>query len=187
MKKAFVILTLALGSLTMSAQGFGSSSYDEDFKKHEFSPMLGIGGVLGDGTEKGFALELGLKYAYRFHPNIAWDAVKVSAITMPEHFTESMQIQALSGFRGITPVLFGNSTLYANFGAGYGYYTDLETGGFAWEVGAGVCINQRFSVGIVYNSTHISGETIEDPYHGYEFAAPSSNPGFIGARFAYTF
>lgn len=197
MKKAFVILTLALGSLTMSAQGFGSSSYDEDFKKHEFTIFLTPGiNVKGDTK---FALELGLKYAFRFHPNMAWDAVKVSALAMPDHFSETLQIQALSGFRGITPVLFGNSTLYLNFGAGYGYYTDMSKGGFAWEIGAGINITPKISVGIVYNSTHQSGSTYEeeysywDPYwEEWEYDTETvkikgSNSGFLGIRAAYTF
>ena len=143
--------------------------------RNEFSINLTGGGFTGDTYDAGFGLELGLKYAYRFHPNFAWDVIKVAAITDTKHFKESMQIQGLTGIRGITPVVFGNSTIYVNAAGGYGYYTHIEEGGFAWEVGAGLNITPKFSVGIEYNSTHISYD------HG------SSNVGLIGARFGYTF
>ena len=63
-----------------------------------------------------------------------------------------MNIQAKTGVRGVTPVLFGNSgTLYANLALGYGYYTHVEEGGVAWEIGAGANFNKNISLGISYN------------------------------------
>lgn len=177
MKKIILLAVMMLMTASAYAQLVTSTRVVKHAgeNKNEFSINLTAGGFTGDAHDTGFGLELGLKYAYRFHPNFAWDVIKVATIADTKHFQDNLQIQALTGVRGITPVLFGNSTAYLNLAGGYGYYTHIEEGGFAWEVGAGLNVTPKFAVGVEFNSTRLSFD------HG------SSNIGFVGARLGYTF
>ena len=89
------------------------------------------------------------------------------------NFGESITPQIMTGIRGTSPVLFGNITAFGSFSAGYGYMIDIEDGGFAYEIQAGLNITPKFYVAFVYDNQKVS-----------DFDA---NVGFTGARLGIRF
>lgn len=167
MKKIFLSAILGLFAIAGQAQIVSSTSSRITVTHKERTPSLfldlGAGGFTGDAD--GFGVDLGLRWTHMFSPSIGWDVLKVSAQSTIDEPIDDLNIQAKTGIRGVSPVLFGASgTVYANFAGGYGYYTDIEEGGFAWEIGAGVNFNKHISLGIVYNSCNYS----YDYYYGDE-------------------
>lgn len=163
MRKFFVLALMALFTMASQAQIVSSRSSRITRERTVHKPViwadLGVGTFTGDPEDTGVAIDLGFRWNHMFTENIGWDILKISAQTDTKDFTESLNVQGKTGIRGVTPVLFGNSTLYANFAGGYGYYTDIEEGGFVWEAGAGINITPCFSVGINYNSANYTYES----------------------------
>ena len=187
MKKYFVFAIVAMFALASQAQIVSSRSSRITHERGEHHPSiwvdLGLGTFTGDAEDTGLGLDLGFRWTNMFTENIGWDVVKISAQTDTKNFTEALNVQGKTGIRGVTPVLFGNSTLYANFGGGYGYYTDIEEGGFVWEVGAGINVTPRFSVGINYNSANYSYEYGSGRYHQEQ----DVKVGLLSLRLSYGF
>ena len=173
MKKILFLAVLLIMASTASAQLLTSTTITKQKaeRKNHFAIEVGIGGITGDLDDGGLGVELGLRDTYMFTPNVGWDILKISAHTGTNHFTELLNLQAKTGIRGVRPILFGNATAYANFGCGYGYMTDFEKGGFAWEIGAGLNFTPNIALGAVYNSTRISG---------FDY-------GYVGGRVGFTF
>lgn len=173
MKKFLFLAVMLIMTGTASAQLLTSTTYTkaQTERKNHFAIDLGIGGLVGDVEDGGLGIELGFRDTYMFTPNVGWDIIKISAHTGTSHFTELLNLQAKTGIRGVSPVLFGEATAYANFAGGYGYLTDYEEGGFAWELGAGLNVTPHISIGAVYNSTKING----------------ANYGYVGCRVGFTF
>lgn len=173
MKKILFLAVMLLMAGTATAQLLTSTTYTkaQSERKNFFGIELGIGGLTGDVKDGGLAVELGFRDTYMFTPNVGWDIIKISGRTGTKHFSELLIAQAMTGVRGVSPVVFGESTIYANFGGGYGHSFEYEKGGFAWELGAGLNVTPHFSVGAVYNSTNISG----------------GNYGYVGGRVGFTF
>ena len=137
---------------------------------------LGAGAYTGDVSNTGLGVEMGFRWTQMFGESFGWDILKLSAQTDTKNFTEALNLQLKTGARYVSPVLFGNQSLYANIAAGYGLFTDnTDAKGFAWEIGAGINITPRISAGIVYNSQNYS----LDVYHG---ESQSFNVGYIGLR-----
>lgn len=113
---------------------------------------FGPGTYTGDVDDTGLGVDLGFRWTQMFGESIGWDILKISAQTDTKNFSECLDVQGKTGLRYVSPVLFGKQSLYANAAVGYGYYTDMEEGGLVWEIGAGVNVSPRFSVGIAYNS-----------------------------------
>ncbi len=183
MKKFFLLTLLSILSLsTIHAQIVSSRSSHISRTKSEHVPSIfvDLGPGLFTGDSEGFGLDLGFRWSKMFHPNVGWDILKISAQTEgSDNFTKALNVQAKTGIRGVTPVLFGNSTLYANFAGGYGHYTDFDKGGFAWEVGTGINFTPRISLGIAYNSCNYNVKVYK--------TEQSVNVGLLTLRFSYGF
>jgi len=183
MKKIILISFVTLFTLAAQAQIVSSRSSRITTEHRDYHPAiwvdLGPGLYTGDVKDTGVAIDLGFRWNHMFTENIGWDILKISAQTDTKNFKEALNIQGKTGIRGVTPILFGNSSLYANFAGGYGYYTDIEKGGFVWEVGAGINISSRFSVGINYNSANYTYE--------YYRSDETVKVGLISLRLSYGF
>ena len=177
MKKYLLMALIAMFTVTAQAQIVHSQSSRITRTKGAHTPSifadLGIGAFTGDAESAG--IDLGLRWSKMFNPNVGWDILKVSAQTSFKDFDKALDLQAKTGIRGVTPVVFGNSTLYGNFAAGVGYFVDPDELGFAWEVGAGVNLSQRCALGVVYNNNNYSKR-------GYNFKI-----GLVSLRFSYGF
>lgn len=183
MKKFFVLTLLSLVCMVSNAQLVKGTSYYK-----ESSPAssrlwidLGAGATSGD-WEDGIVLNLGFRYNYVITENFSWDVVKVNAQSNTEELGDFFTLQALSGLRGTTPVLFGNNgSLYVNAALGYGYNFDISKGGLAWEVGAGVNLSSKFAIGVVYGSQSLDFSD----YYGYDLG--TFKLGHISGRLSFTF
>ncbi len=187
MKKILLFVILAISVNVAQGQIVKSQMNQFETLNGEYSEYhppvwldFGIGTITGDPEDTGIGLDLGLRWTYMFTENIGWDIVKISAQTDTKSFVEALNVQGKTGIRGVSPVLFGNSSLYANFGCGYGYYTDIEEGGFVWEIGAGVNVTPRFSIGLNYNSADYSVEL----YHSDK---QDVSAGLFSLRLSYGF
>lgn len=137
---------------------------------------FGAGAYTGDVVNTGLGVELGFRWTQMFGESFGWDILKISAQADTKHFTETLNPQVKTGVRYVSPVLFGNQSLYANAAVGYGLFTDnTDANGFAWEIGAGINITPRFSAGIVYNSQNYSMEI-------YKSGSKNFSVGYIGLR-----
>lgn len=189
MKKIYFITFLAMLAMVSQAQIAHSSLYGSTRKNQPTSSRLwldlGAGSFTGDLEKTGVALDLGLRYTHMFHENVGWDVIKLSAQTDTKEFSDMLNVQLKTGIRTVTPVLFGNSSLYANFSAGYGYYTYIEKGGFVWEVGAGINITPNISLGVNYNSANFKVDDYFDigDYSYYD----KVKIGIVSLRVAYGF
>lgn len=154
MKKLLLLAVMALFTSSTFAQLLTSSRVARGDRAHNIWVDLGVGTVTGDAENTGVAVDLGFRWTKMFTENVGWDILKLSGQTDTKSFKEALNAQVKTGVRGVSPVLFGNSTIYANFAGGYGYYFDMEKGGFVWEIGAGVNITPRFAVGINYNNAN---------------------------------
>lgn len=182
MKKFFVLTLLSLVCVVSNAQLVRGTSYYKEKSPSKLWLDLGVGTTSGD-WEDGAVLNLGLRYNKVFTENISWDIIKVNAQTNTEEFGDFLTLQALTGLRGTTPVLFGsNGSIYANAAVGYGYMLDPGEGGFTWEVGAGVNLTQKLSLGIVYGS-----QNVDFGYDDYDEESSSFNLGHISVRLSLGF
>jgi len=158
MKKIVLLFVLMMVSSSAFAQLVTTTRvYRERNHNHHLAIDMGIGGYTGDVYDMGLGLDFGLRYNYTINQNIGIDIIKASVQTGTNHFGEALQLQAKTGVRGVSPVLFGQSSLYGNFGIGASYLPDPQEVGVAWEIGAGLNITPRFAVGAAYNSTHVDG------------------------------
>lgn len=156
MKKLFLLVVMALLCTSSFAQLVTSSSVTVEKKRSALWLDFGAGAFSGDYEDGGLGVDLGLRWNKSFTENIGWDIFKIKAQADTKHFSETVLLQAMTGLRGTTPVLFGNSSIYGSAGLGYGYVFDAEEGGLCWEVSAGVNVTPRFLVGVAYNSQGIS-------------------------------
>ncbi len=168
MKKVFVLTIVVLIAVSGKAQivSSRSSMITREYKptKNQFWFDCGIGIYTGDITDyykdryynddegMGMALDLGFRWTKMYTDNIGWDVLKLSAQSDLKHIGKMVDVQLKSGVRGVSPVLFGNSTIYGNVALGYGYYIYHEKGDFVWEVGAGINITPKLSIGVSYNN-----------------------------------
>ncbi len=187
MKKIIILALVTMFTLASQAQIVSSRSSRITRTVTERKPAIwidfGPGFFTGDAENTGLGLDLGIRWNHMFTENIGWDILKISAQTDTKNFGDALNVQAKTGIRGVTPVLFGNSSLYANFAGGYGHYPDAESGGFVWEVGAGVNITRHFSVGINYNSTKY---TAKYTVRGYS-SSVDAKVGLLSLRLSYGF
>lgn len=87
---------------------------------------------------------------------MSWDILKVKAIAELSNFSESITPQIMTGIRGTSPVLFANMTAFGSFSAGYDYNLDIEEGGFAYEIQAGLNITSKIYAAFVYDNQKVS-------------------------------
>ncbi len=176
MKKIFLVALMAVFTSSAFAQLITSRTITVNKGGSKVWIDLGAGAFTGDVENSGLGVDLGLRYTHMFSESIGWDILKLSAQTDTKNFTEALDVQLKTGVRYVSPVVFGDQSIYANAALGYGLFTDnTDAHGLAWEVGAGVNITPRFSVGVVYNSQHYSIEDYHKNDHGY-------NVGLISLR-----
>ncbi|MBR1469449.1 MAG: outer membrane beta-barrel protein [Prevotella sp.] len=178
MKKIFLIAFMAVFTSSAFAQLMTARMTTVKRSASTVWIDLGPGLYTGDVDDAGAGIDLGIRFTKMFGGGIGWDIFKASAQTGTSKFTEILDVQAKTGVRYVSPVLFGNQSLYANLGAGAGYYTDMDKFGFVWEVGAGINITPRVSLGIAYNSHSFSQEI----YDGRRTEDKSFNVGLISLR-----
>lgn len=159
MKKIFVIAILALMTVTASAQLITSSRVSRGEKAHNWWVDLGAGGFTGDVEDMGLGLDLGIRYT-KMWGNFGWDILKVSAQTPTKHFeAENIDFQLKTGFRYISHPITNNIKIYGNVAAGFWADIDNNPPTFlVWEIGAGAMLNDRVSVGIVFNNHDYKGD-----------------------------
>lgn len=159
MKKLFLLLVVAFTCVAANAQLVTSTTVSKQKKADRSSGMfleVGVGKLGADWEGDGVAMDLGLGYRHGFSQYVAWDILKVKALAELGNFSESITPQIMTGIRGTSPVLFANMTAFASFSLGYGHEIDLESGGFCYEIQAGINITPKFSVGFVYDSQKVS-------------------------------
>lgn len=169
MKKFFMVALMAVITLSASAQLITSNRTVRS-RNHNTWIDLGVGGYTNSGA-KGTDLNLGLRFNKMYTEYLGWDILKVAARSNTEDLGEDLSVEAMTGMRGESPVLFGNAKAYAHFDLGYLYAFDLEEGAFTWELGAGLKLTPRFNIGIVYNS--------------YKFDGAKDAAGIIGLRLGF--
>lgn len=159
MKKILFVLLAALMCVGANAQLVTSTTVSKQKKAASNSGMfleVGVGKMGSDWEGDGVSMDLGLGYRWGFSQYVAWDVLKVKAMAELGHFSESITPQFLTGIRGTSPELFAGMTAFASFGLGYGREIDLEDGGFAYEIQAGLNVTRKFSVGFVYDNQKLS-------------------------------
>lgn len=171
MKKFLFLAICAMVSMTVSAQLVTSSRVSVEEKPSNIWLDFGVGAYTGDVSDTGLGVDLGLRWNKMFTESIGWDIFKIKAQTDISNFTELLALQATTGARYVSPVLFGNSSAFGAVGLGYGYFTDIEDGGFVWEVSAGINVSPRFLVGVSYNSSSVGDATL----------------GYVSLRLGYNF
>lgn len=162
MKKLFLTIVCALVCIGASAQLLTSTSVAVKKQKSATSVWFdfGPGFYTGDVADTSLGIDLGLRVNHAFTDAISWDIIKIKAQSDVNNISEMLALQALTGVRYTSPVLFGNSSLYGAVGLGYSYFVDTEDGGFDWDVSVGINLSPRFSVGIGYNSCAVNDATV---------------------------
>jgi len=158
MKKLFLLLLVAFTYSMANAQLVTSTTVTKKKNVSNSGMFLevGIGKFGADWEGDGVAMDLGLGYRHGFSQYVAWDILKVKAMAELSNFSESITPQVMTGIRGTSPVLFANMTAFASFSLGYGHEIELESGGFCYEIQAGLNITPKFNIGFVYDSQKVS-------------------------------
>lgn len=178
MKKLFLVALMAVFTSSAFAQLITSNRTVYN-KSHNVWVDFGVGTYTGDWNNTGVGLDLGFRYTKMFTDNIGWDIVKFSVQTDTKNFSNALYLQGKTGLRVVSPVVFGESKIYANFAGGYGrYFGDIKEGGFAWEIGAGLNVTPRFAVGINYNSCNYKIDV-------YRVGKETVKVGLLSLRVAY--
>lgn len=156
MKKIFLVAVLALFTSSAFAQLLTSSRVARSERAHNVWIDLGVGTYTSSGAS-GTDLNLGIRVNKMFHEYVGWDIIKVGAHANTKDFGKTISVEALTGIRGESPVLFANAKAYANFALGYIHTIDPNKGAFEWEIGAGLKITPRINVGVAFDSSKRDG------------------------------
>lgn len=178
MKKYLLLVLITFVTCSMSAQLVTSTTVSKTKKQVSNSGMffeVGIGALGSDYDGDGVSLDLGLGYRKGFNQYVAWDILKLKALAEVSNLGETITPQLMTGIRGTSPVLFANITAFGSFSGGYGYVIDVEEGGFAYEIQAGLNITPKFYAAFVYDNQGLSIE-------GYDL-----NLSFTGLRLGVRF
>lgn len=162
MKKIFVIFALIFSVMTAKAQLASEASIwsegasDINHSGVFVNPAIGL--QCGD-VEDDFGIAVNLGYRWHIGSGFNWDVISFGVNTGVSNFTEMLDMRFLSGFRYNTPEILAGKSLYLNCAFGYHFLTDnTDISGFAWEVGGGVNITRKISLGIVYEASKYSDD-----------------------------
>lgn len=154
MKKLLTALLVLLFATNVQAQDwdFGGDSYES--KRNNFGLELGVGGT-GE-----FSVDLGLRWQMNLHEFLSWDVLTVKGQVAPKYFSESILAKMTTGVHLNSPQVMGISAyLLSRFG--YGYWFDGETGGFTYEIGAGLNVTRNIYVGYTFDNQKIDEDKIK--------------------------
>lgn len=203
MKKILLACLIAGTSLCGSAQIIRSTSSERTLKVKTEEPVVkswnhsglflntGIGVLTGD-ADTDFAWEFGWGYRWHITSGISWEVFRLGFDTGVSHFKDMFNLRFTTGVRYDTPrfdFLKGKS-LYANFNLGYGIrpMADESEGGFVYEIGAGIKLNRKCSVGLFYQGNKDSYEySYYIPRYGWEYEDVDLNWGMFGIKIEYQF
>lgn len=195
MKKILVLALTAMFAMASQAQIVSSRSTGitkvKTEKSHNFWIEGGVGTFSGDWNDTGAGIDLGFRWTKMFSENIGWDIIKAGAMTDTNNFGDALNVQFKTGLRLVSPVMFGESTLYGAVSAGYGLFTEEAESAFVWEVGAGINVTPRFSVGVAYNAQNLTREVEYGYYNGYYYTHDKEKfdikGGYLSLKLAYAF
>lgn len=196
MKKLLIAATLVLTSLSGYAQIIRSTTSEvslapkpvaeKTWNHSGFLVETGIGLLTGD-ADTDFAWEVGWGYRWHIIEGFSWEIFKIGFNAGVSHFSDTFCLRFTTGLRYDTPRFdfLKDRSMYVNFNAGYGVRTSdyAGDGGFAWELGAGVKLTRKCSVGLFYQADS-DKYTYSD--YGYDDSV-TANWGMVGVRIEYQF
>ena len=196
MKKLLFLVMVAFFSSAMNAQLVTSTTITKTKtqKQTECDWFMEVGlGTLGADYEcDGIALDLGIGYRKKINEYLAWDILKIKAVTETSKLEQAITPKIMTGIRGTSPVLFGNMSAYGSINAGYGHWFSIDKGGFVYEIQIGVNITPKLYAGLVYENQNTSywtkGEVVPDEYGSYytqQRFIRNANVSFIGLKLGF--
>lgn len=150
-------------------------------------------GVLAGGEycDPGLGYEIGWGYRWHIGAGVSWEVFRLGANMDLLNFVNTCNFRLTTGVRYDTPRFdfMKKMSMYANFVCGAGYVPEQEQGGFVYEIGAGVKLMRRFSVGLVWQNN----PKIKYYYTDYDFDNEwreldvPLNWGMFGVKIEYQF
>lgn len=201
MKKLFFLLIVSIIAFNAPAQIIRSTT-SEVKKVHIEKPKpekswnhsglfidAGIGVLTGDFSDFGIRVDWG----YRWHiaGGFSWEVFRLEYCAGVSDFKTTSEINATTGFRydSMRIPALANKSLYASINLGYGGllsgeedYYDITSGGFTYDIGIGIKLNRKTSVGLFYQGLKNKAETWSSPYWEFDI-----NWGMVGAKIEYQF
>jgi hypothetical protein len=185
MKKYFLLVVMTIFTLTASAQLITSTRAIKGERAHNFWVDLGAGGFTGDVEDTGLGVDLGIRVTKMWN-NVGWDIFRLSATSDTKNFKDCLDVKLKTGVRYISPAVAGNIKIYGNADLGYGFFPEEpDNNGVTWEVGAGIMLTNRISVGLVYDCQYYKGEEYINEGRYGRMEDKNFNYGFIGLRFGF--
>lgn len=190
MKKFLTLITILFFSLSSYGHCKGNSFNNHGNRRINHSgiflnPTVGL--LTGDLDED---LGVDLTLGYRFHivNGFSWDIAKIGFSTGVSDAQGRLTMRFLSGLRYNSPAMFGGKSLYADCAFGYSFLTDeTDFGGFAYEVGAGINLSRKVSLGIVWEGNNPRYSWVENYVDNYYEYTIKANYGTIGFRLGLNF
>lgn len=196
MKKIIIATFMAFISLGMSAQIIRSTTNERtvkietptnDWNHSGFFVNAGPGFLTGDADSE-FAVEAGWGYRWHISNGISWEVLRLGMDAAVSDFTETMNLRLTTGVRYDSPRIqaLGNRSLYGGVFLGYGNRVASDysgDGGFAYEIGAGVKLTRRLSLGLFYQGN--SDKDCEFDYGGGGYG--DLKWGMFGVKIEYQF
>ena len=209
MKKQFYLLVIIITILSLHYQSFAqqtetpATSKTGIHKTDAFGLDLGIGSLnikepisinYYYGSEKSFVLKhsypvfaVGLRYTHLYNPYFGADYIKIN-FNSPfrvKHDEGFMNLQLMTGIRGITPVFFKTMSGYAALRMGYGFRFPIKDDdgdkflhGIAFETEIGLNLTRSIFVGFSYNLMNLFTEDALNlydwegrPFYRYSFTS----------------
>ena len=200
MKKIFLAALAGVTAMAASGQIIRSDASERTFapvkpaapvvKSWNHSGLFvntGIGLLTGD-ADADFAWEAGWGYRWHIAAGVSWEVFRIGMNVGVSNFSETFDLRFTSGLRYDTPRFgfIGDRSFYATFCLGYGGLIGADAGGdggFVYEVGAGIKLTRKCSVGLFYQGDR------EDSYY-YDYRSGSDCDlkwGMLGVKIEYQF
>lgn len=186
MKKILILITIFFFSLSSYGHCKGGSFNDHAKCRINHSgiflnPTIGL--LTGD-LDKDLGIDLTVGYRFHIVNGFNWDIAKIGISTGVSDAQGNLTLRFLSGLRYNSPAMFGGKSLYADCAFGYSFMTEEpDLGGFAYEVGAGINLSRKVSLGIVWEGNN-PRYSWADNYYEYTLKA---NYGTVGFRLGLNF
>lgn len=195
MKKFFLGCLIICTSFVSNAQKLETITSERTFTMEApkapswnhsgFFLNTGIGVLAGDDVDTDFGWEFGWGYRWHIASGVSWEVARLGFNVGVSNFKEMFDLRLTTGIRYDTPrfeALKGKSA-YANFCFGYGFLMDSgEHGGFAYEIGAGIKLSRKCSVGLFWQGD-------AERFDGYDWYDDTwtANWGVFGVKIEWQF